>query len=126
MNTVSTANEILSLEKKYWQAIKDSDVETALSLTRFPCIVTSSQGAMHVSEPEYKKMMQSNDPKRFKDAEMANPKVEVVNEETAIISYSLKVNGMNMIDLSTWIKMDGNWLCASHTETPEIKNLPRH
>jgi hypothetical protein len=32
-------DELLALENKYWQAMQDKDVKTALSMTLDPCVV---------------------------------------------------------------------------------------
>ena len=37
MDTKPTQNEIVGLERKYWDAMKNNDVETAVQLTKFPC-----------------------------------------------------------------------------------------
>jgi hypothetical protein len=37
-------DELLTLEKRYWQAIQNNDLEAALDLTDDPCIVTGAQG----------------------------------------------------------------------------------
>jgi hypothetical protein len=39
MATKTIETELLELEKRYWQAIKDQDVEAAMRLTDDPCIV---------------------------------------------------------------------------------------
>ena len=39
--------ELVDLERRYWQALKDRDVATALELTDEPCIVA---GAHHRGE----------------------------------------------------------------------------
>ena len=119
MNNISVQNEIINLEIQYWSAMKTSDVETAVSLTRFPCIVTSPKGVMRVSEDQYRKMMKSNKPEQFKNVEINDPKVDVLNDKTALISYSFEFNGMNMLDVSTWVHEDGKWLCAFHSENPQ-------
>lgn len=36
--------ELLALEKEYWQAIKNRDADTAVRLSDDPCIVTGAQG----------------------------------------------------------------------------------
>lgn len=36
MNAASVQNEIINLEKKYWTAMTENDVESAVLLTRFP------------------------------------------------------------------------------------------
>ena len=40
----SVEKELLELERRYWQALKDKDVEAAMRMTDDPCIVTGAQG----------------------------------------------------------------------------------
>jgi hypothetical protein len=121
MNSQSTQNEILTLENRYWQAMKDSDIESAVSMTHFPCLVAGPSGVMRVDEASYKKMMASNKGKT-QDFEIKNAEVEMINADTAVIAYQLKSNGKECFDSSTWVREDGNWLCALHTEVPQSKN----
>ena len=43
MATRTSEAELLNLEKRTWQAIKEQDVEAALRLTDEPCIITRAQ-----------------------------------------------------------------------------------
>lgn len=115
---MNTNDEIISLEKKYWQAMGDADIETAVSLTRFPCIVSGPQGTRRISEDEYRSMMKSHPSDQYKTIEMKNPHVESLGDKAAIISYETNVNGMKMSDLSTWIRQGDQWVCAFHSENP--------
>lgn len=124
MDTSATQKEIQSLERKYWQAMQDNDVETAISLTHFPCVVTGPHGARHVSESEYRRMMKSHPPDYHSDLLLEDMKVEVVSDDTAIISYSLYADGAKHIDASTWVKTNGHWKCAFHTETLSAATSP--
>jgi len=36
--------ELVDLERRYWQALKDRDVAAAVELTDEPCIVAGAQG----------------------------------------------------------------------------------
>jgi hypothetical protein len=49
--------ELFELEKKFWQAMKDRDVATAVALTDFPCVVSGPQGVSEVDEPTFTKLM---------------------------------------------------------------------
>jgi hypothetical protein len=59
MATSTIDAELLALEQRYWQAIQDREVETALSLTEFPCIVAGAGGTAAVSREQYQQMMQT-------------------------------------------------------------------
>ena len=119
MENKSKEREILGLERQYWKAMGDNDVETAVSLTRFPAIVSGPQGTRKISEDEYRKMMKSHDGSVFKNVELKDAQVEVVSEDLAIASYSTRIQGMDMLDVSTWVRDDGKWVCAFHAENPK-------
>ena len=60
---------LLDLERRYWQALKDKDVEAALELTDDPCIVTGAQGVgmidhSHVQGDDGQRQV---DARRFRD-----------------------------------------------------------
>lgn len=117
--------ELIAAEQRYWQALQDNDVETALRLTDFPCLVTGPQGIGLVDEKAFASMMKdaqySVDRFRFGD----EVKVRVVSDDVAIVAYTaheeLTVEGaqiaLDLVDASTWIRRDGAWRCAVHTES---------
>jgi hypothetical protein len=81
MATGSAERELVQLEKQYWQALKEKNVEAALRLTDDPCIVTGAQGIASIDRNTFKKMMTG-------------------------APWSS----------STWVRRNGRWLCALHTE----------
>lgn len=124
MDHSTTEREILGLERKYWDAMGKGDVDAAAALTRFPCMVMGPQGIQGVSEPDYRKMMESHDPRECAGIEIADPKISLVGENTAVIGYSVRSKGKKMFDSSTWVNEGGKWLCAFHVEVPEAKPNP--
>lgn len=119
MDKTKIEKEILVLEKHYWQALIDKDFDAAISMTHFPCTVSGPQGTSMISEAEYRQMLNSSDTNSYKGVDIKNPQVEVVNEDTAILTYSTQMNGLDMLDISTWVKENGNWVCAFHSENPQ-------
>lgn len=119
METSLLQSQVLQLEKQYWQAMTDQDVETAISLTHFPCLVSGPQGSQQVTEEQYRKMMASSDGSQYKDVKLESPQVEIINENTAVITYATKVKGMKMLDTSLWIREGEGWTCGYHSEFPE-------
>ena len=45
MTTATVEHELLELEKDYWRAIKDKDVEAAMRLSDDPCIVVGPRAS---------------------------------------------------------------------------------
>ena len=118
MGTNTTQKEVLGLENKYWDAMRNNDIETAVSLTKFPAMLSSPKGIQRMPEAEYRKMMKDFNGEQFKGIELQNPQVDVLSEDTVLVSYSIMFNGMKMLDTSTWVKENGKWICAFHTENP--------
>lgn len=116
---------IYGLEKQYWQAMKDNDQETMLSLTDDPCIVAGPQGVMKFTKKDFTEMINKPQSYKLKDFKFYNDyQVSVLNEDTAVIAYkiheSLDVEGkpisLDLAESSTWRRRDGQWVCSLHTE----------
>ncbi|HEY8256409.1 MAG TPA: nuclear transport factor 2 family protein [Gemmatimonadales bacterium] len=124
MTTQTVEAEILALEKRYWQAIKDKDAEMAMRLTDEPCIVTGAQGVGSLDRKTLGAMMKSATYtlNRFEIKDGAQ--VRLIRDDVAVVAYQvheeLTVNGqpvsLDAADASTWIRRDGRWLCALHAE----------
>lgn len=116
-------DEILSLEKKYWNAIKSNDMDTALSLTADPCLVTGPQGASQIDRKTFEKMMKDS-PWTLEDYELSDFKVLPMNDDLALAAYKVKGKGIvdgkplqfEAADSSTWVRKEGKWVCALHSE----------
>ena len=116
--------ELLKLEERYWQAIQDRDVDAALRLTDDNCIVAGAQGVASIDRQGFINMM--NAPNyilnKFK---LKDPEVRLLGDDIAILAYKvhedLTVEGKDMsldaADASTWVRRDGRWVCAMHTES---------
>lgn len=119
-----TEKEILELEKKYWQAIKERDYQTALALTDDPCIVTGAQGVASLDHETFKKMMDAETWK-LDDFRISDPKVELIGDDVAICAYKvheeMHVDGkpvtIDAAEASTWRRQGNSWVCALHTES---------
>lgn len=55
------AREILNLEKKYWMAMKDHDLDAAIALTDFPCLVAGAHGISSVNKQQFTEMFESHE-----------------------------------------------------------------
>jgi len=123
MASTTLFNELLDLENQYWQAMKDKDVETAMRLTDDECIVTGAQGVGRVNRETLAAMLK-NAPYTLHDFELNDPEVRALGDDVAIVAYKvheeLTVDGkpvkLDAADASTWIRRDGKWRCALHTE----------
>lgn len=124
MSNSALANELLDLERQYWQAIKDKDVETAMRLTDDECIVTGAQGVGRISRQVLSKMLKDA-PYTLLDFEIEDAEVLQLRDDVAVLAYKVheeltvddKPVTLDAADASTWVRRDGRWLCALHTES---------
>lgn len=124
MTAKTVEQELLALEKQYWQAIKDKDAEAAMRLTDDPCLVTGAQGIARIDRQALGNMMKTA-PYTLRDFTVDDDaQVRLLRDDVAILAYSvheeLTVDGksvtLDAADSSTWVRRDGRWVCALHTE----------
>jgi ketosteroid isomerase-like protein len=116
--------EILDLETSFWNSMKDKDVGAALQLAADPCIVTGPQGVSTIDKETFTKMM-STAKWDLRDFTIDDVQVQQLGEDVAIIGYKvhedITVDGSRLAieaaDSSTWVRQNGSWLCAMHTES---------
>src|SRR5512139_1855924 len=116
--------QIFDLETRFWQSMKDKDVETAKSLIAQEGLVTGPMGTMSINPDKYAQMMRDGQ-WTLQDFEMKNVEVVLPSEDSAIIAYEVYQTGemkgkpmdLRCADSSVWVKEGGNWKCALHTET---------
>ncbi len=119
MNDASLTQQILDCEHRYWKAMSENDVERAMALTRFPCTVSGPQGARTIGMEEYRKMMKAHDGAMYAGVALQNPQVQSFTDDSALITYSVEINGMTMLDASFWVREDKGWVCGYHSEFPQ-------
>jgi ketosteroid isomerase-like protein len=125
MTTTTMEKELVELETEYWQAIKDKDLDTAMQLTDDTCVVAGAQGAASIDRNAFAGML--NDPSwTLNEFEFVGDVIaSAVTDDVAVVAYKVKeeltVDGkpltLEAADASTWVRRDGRWLCALHTES---------
>jgi ketosteroid isomerase-like protein len=118
------AKELLELETEFWNCMNTKDVDAALKLSTDPCIVTGAQGVASIDKKTFAKMMETGG-WTLHDFAIEDVKVQQLSEDVAVIGYrvheELTVDGkpvtLDAADASTWVKKNGRWLCALHTES---------
>lgn len=118
-------NEILELEKQYWNAIEKQNFDVIKKLTHFPCIVAGRKGVQALEEDVFKQMMSGGNEHQLKILEILQPSIEIINETTATIGYLVKIESkinnqnttQNYACTSAWVKEKGEWKCVLHTES---------
>ena len=115
--------QLIECEKQYWNAIKNRDVQAAMRLTDDPCLVTGAQGVARISQKQFSDMLQAGG-WTLHSVDLSDVQVRVLSEDVAIVAYkvkeSLTVEGkqinLEAADCSVWVRREGNWVCALHTE----------
>lgn len=122
--TTAHAQEIIDLETQFWDAIRDGDAVAASSMVHEPCLVTGSQGHAAIDRKAFAKMMESPS-WTLQEFSFEKENVVFLDDDTAVIAYTvtekLTVDGkpltLKAADASTWVRRNGRWLCALHTES---------
>ena len=116
--------ELIDLETQYWQAMNEKDAQAAMRLTDDACIVSGAQGVGRIDRPTLEKMLTAA-PYTLHDFALADVQVRQLTRDVAIVAYKvheeLTVQGqpvsLEAADASTWVRRDGRWVCALHTES---------
>ena len=119
-----TKEDIITLEKSYWDAMQAKDGERTSQLAGKISLVTGAQGVMSIAKSKMGQMTEDGkwrlESYSFDDVEVTTPTPDV-----AIIAYTVKqkvkMNGMSQhlraADSSTWIRGADGWECHAHSET---------
>ena len=126
ISTNAHEQELLDVERRFWNALQEKDADAASSLTDDQCVIVGAQGVMAIDAKTMAKMT-SDAPwelQHFTLDEQAR-QVRFLTDDIAIVAYPVKervlVDGETVPvaanDSSVWIRRDGHWRCALHTES---------
>jgi hypothetical protein len=122
-NASPTRNDIVALEKSYWDAMKKKDGRRTAELSGDNALVTGAQGVMSISKDKMATMTEEGkwtlESYAFDDVEISTPAPNV-----AIIAYTVrqkvtmdgKTQDLRAADSSTWIHGPNGWECHAHSE----------
>lgn len=126
MTTATKAQEVLEHERRFWNAMRAKDGEAASQMTHDNCIVVGAQGVSAISPDTMARLTREGDweLERYTFDE-STAQVQFVNEDVALVAYQVKekltVDGkpvnLEANDSSVWVRKNGEWLCAMHTES---------
>ncbi len=117
-------DDIIKLERSYWDAMKSKDGKKTAELAADPSIVSGMNGVMSIPKSKMGKMTEEGkwtlESYEFDDIEVSSPTPDV-----AIIAYTVKqevtMDGkpqtLRAADSSTWIREPKGWECHAHSET---------
>jgi uncharacterized protein (TIGR02246 family) len=126
MATHRNEQELLDAEQRFWGAMKKKDGNAAAELTDDGCIIVGAQGVSAIDRNSMRKMTAEGkwELKQFSFNEKTR-RVRFIDDDVAIVAYSvneqLVVDGkplqLEAHDSSVWVRHDGEWRCALHTES---------
>lgn len=129
INSTEMKDQIIELERKYWDGMANLDYEIVKNLTYFPCIVASKDGVNQIDEPTYKKYFDMGQGMKMKIKGLTDAVVELFSKSFATIGYLIEIEVDNQGEIrnskcvctSTWILENGDWKCVMHTESDYVK-----
>jgi hypothetical protein len=122
--TTTVDQQVIELEKRFWRTIMDRDVDAALALTDDPCIIAGASGTAIVDHASFRQIM-SAATYTLHDFAIEDAKVRMLSGDVALVAYKVRedltVDGqkltLNAADSSVWVRRNGDWRCAMHTES---------
>ena len=119
----ATEQQLVELEKKYWDAMVTKDVDTAVRMSDDPCYIAGAQGVSQITNEQYRKLM-ADGKWTLHSYTMDKILARLVSPDVAIIAYTvtenLTVDGQKLTltanDASTWVRKGNEWKCSLHTE----------
>jgi hypothetical protein len=123
--SVAIDKELLAREKEYWEAIRNRDGATATRLSDARCLVIGPQGIGQLDRQALAGMVE-NAPYELKKFRLDDDvHVRTIADGVALIAYKVneemivdgKPTTLEAFDSSVWVRRDGGWVCAAHTET---------
>ena len=132
-NTDAIQQELLAKERQYWNAIKEKDAATALSLSDEDCLVVGAQGIGALSKAALEKMLRGAS-YELRDFSIEELRLRPISEDVMALAYKvreeLELEGRTIrlvaYDTSLWTRRDGQWVCAMHTESLAGDPFGRH
>ena len=126
MTRTISDQELLTLERSYWDALKDRDARTVGRLTAEHSSVAGATG-VSIWDPLAIKKLVDSATYRIKDYRIDPGTVHVnrISEDVVAIGYGvhedLEVDGkpvkLDAFDTSVWKNTDNGWTCVLHTES---------
>ena len=118
--------KVLEIERRFWNAMKEKDGNAAAQMTDDGCIVVGAQGVSAIDRATMGKLTVEGtwDLEQYAFDEK-NAQVKFIGDDVAIVAYKVNekvvVDGQRLPvdanDSSVWVRRNGEWLCALHTES---------
>jgi hypothetical protein len=126
MATTTKTQDLIEREKQFWTAMKEKDARATERMTDDRCIVVGPQGVSAIDPATMAKLTKEGqwELQRF-ELDDQKAQVQFLNDDVALVAYNVKervaVDGATLSidanDASVWVRRDGEWVCAMHTES---------
>jgi ketosteroid isomerase-like protein len=123
----SDVQDLIELEKRFWQAMVDGQTDLALELLEEPAALVGPQGASRFDHATYRKMAEHG-VQVVKSFVLSEIQCLQPTPDVAVLVYRVQQqvgprgkpasSTQHMRDSSTWVRRGGRWRCVLHTETP--------
>ena len=126
MKSTAEARELLELERRFWNAMRDKDGEAASEMTDDNCIIVGAQGVSAIDPTTMARLTKEGDCELERYIfDESTAQVQFLNDDVALVAYKVKekltVDGKSLQleanDSSVWVRRNGDWYCAMHTES---------
>ena len=121
-----TEQELLTLERDYWDALKDRDARAVGRLTAEDSTIVGASGVSGIDPRQMGKLLEAAtydikdyriDPKTIRITHLCDDAVAIsygVHEDLEVDGKPVKLDAF---DASIWKKGDTGWTCVLHTES---------
>ena len=124
--TQTLEQELMDVERRFWNAMQEKDAATASELTDDQCVIVGAQGVSAIDAPTMAKLTSEGqwELKQYSFDEQSR-QIRFLTDDIAIVAYPVRerviVDGETLPvvanDSSVWVRRDGQWRCALHTES---------
>jgi uncharacterized protein (TIGR02246 family) len=125
-STDGRSEELMDVERRFWNAMQAKDAAAASDLTDDGCVIVGAQGVSAIDAKTMAKLTREGtwelEEYSFDDQ---SRQVRFLTNDIAIVAYVVKerilIQGERLPieanDSSVWVRRDGQWRCALHTES---------
>jgi hypothetical protein len=118
--------ELIDVERRFWNAMKEKDAAAATALTDDRCVIVGAQGVPAI---DAKTMGALTTDGKWELEQYAfdeqKRQIRFLTDDIAIVAYPVQerviVEGQTLPvvanDSSVWVRRNGQWRCALHTES---------
>jgi hypothetical protein len=126
MTVATKEQEVLDIERRFWDAIKAKDAGATARMTDDGCIIVGAQGVSSIDAKTMGKLTEEGQWKLENYTfDEKNTQVRFISDDIAVVAYKVNervvVDGQTLPvvanDSSVWVRKGGEWLCALHTES---------